>query len=199
MKITNYNLTEIISKDIPTVILSSPRTGSTLLIDGLIESSPTPLPRFSEPHINGGMDQLSLISENKKYVLKVHAKDLIEHYPEKIKKVIDTHSCYLIRIRRKNLIDQLTSQYIAIKRGIWKYTLDTKIIDEEGIDFELINNTVEVISKYNYKVDNYPANFDLDVYYEDLNITTSRSIKTLSYKNYDLIHQTFNNIINQIV
>ena len=198
MKITNCSLTKIISKDIPIVILSAPRTGSTLLIDALIESSASlilPLHRFSEPSMNGGFDRFSLMSGNKNYVLKVHAKDLID-YPEKIKKIIEIHSCYLIRIRRKNLIDQLTSWYISKKRNTWKYTPQTKFIDEESIDFDEINNSVGIISQYNFEIDNYPADFDLDIYYEDLNITTSRSIPTPSHKNYNLIRQTFKDIVN---
>ncbi len=177
---------------LPVVILSSKRTGSTFLTYYICESLKNNcdnLHEFIEPaHSNQIQKLLEAIDNQENYVLKVHAYDLITVYPPKIKNIIDTHNCFLIRIRRRNIIDQIASHYIASERNIWGYNKDTLYDNTvKKIDINRIKRSIGFISAYNRTIDNFPGSFDLDIYYEDLPIIDGKSIKTPNPDNYDEI------------
>lgn len=177
---------------LPVVILSSKRTGSTFLtyhICELLKNDCNNLHEFIEPAKSNQMEKLLEVIDNQEnYVLKVHAYDLITVYPPKIKNIIDTHNCFLIRIRRRNIIDQIASHYIASERNIWGYNKDTQYDNTvKKIDINRIKRSIGFISTYNQAIDNFPGSFDLDIYYEDLPIIDGKSIKTPNPENYDEI------------
>ena len=177
---------------LPVVILFSKRTGSTFLtsyICELLKTDYNNLHEFSEPAESNQMEKLlEVIDYHENYVLKVHAYDLITVYPPKIKNIIDTHNCFLIRIRRRNTIDQIASHYIASERNIWGYNTDTLYDNTvKKIDINRIKRSIKFISTYNQIIDNFPVTFDLDLYYEDLPIIDGKSIKTPNPENYDEI------------
>ena len=176
---------------LPVVILSSKRTGSTFLTYQVCESLKNDynnLHEFIEPGISQIEKLLEVIDNQENYVLKVHAYDLITVYPPKIKNIIDTHNCFLIRIRRRNTIDQIASHYIASERNIWGYNNDTLYDNTvKKIDINRIKRSIRFISTYNQIIDNFPVPFDLDLYYEDLPIIDGKSIKTPNPENYDEI------------
>ena len=176
---------------LPVIILSSKRTGSTFLTYLVCESLKNDynnLHEFIEPGISQIEKLLEVIDNQENYVLKVHAYDLITVYPPKIKNIIDTHNCFLIRIRRRNTIDQIASHYIASERNIWGYNNDTLYDNTvKKIDINRIKRSIKFISTYNQIIDNFPVTFDLDLYYEDLPIIDGKSIKTPNPENYDEI------------
>jgi len=177
---------------LPVVILSSKRTGSTFLTHHICESLKNDcnnLHEFIEPAESNQIQKLlEVIDNHENYVLKVHAYDLITVYPSKIKNIIDTHNCFLIRIRRRNIIDQIASHYIASERNIWGYNKDT-LYDTavKKIDINRIKRSIGFISTYNQAIDNFSGSFDLDIYYEDLPIIDGKSIKTPNPENYEEI------------
>ena len=176
---------------LPVIILSSKRTGSTFLTYQVCESLKNDynnLHEFIEPGISQIEKLLEVIDNKENFVLKVHAYDLITVYPPKIKNIIDTHNCFLIRIRRRNTIDQIASHYIASERNIWGYNNDTLYDNTvKKIDINRIKRSIKFISTYNQIIDNFPVTFDLDLYYEDLPIIDGKSIKTPNPENYDEI------------
>ena len=188
---------DIASTKSPIVILSSPRVGSTLLVDSIERLSGFTLRKYAEPYINNQMNELMQAHDKKyRYILKVHAYDLIKDYPASIKKMINNNDCYLIRIRRKNLIAQLTSEYISQKRKKWSYQKQDIISNNDiEIDNELIQKSLRIILTSNHIIDTYPVNFNLDLFYEDLDIDLPVSIPTPQPKNYDLIYQEFKKLL----
>ncbi len=187
-------ITKQISR-LPVIILSSKRTGSTFLtyhICELLKNDYNNLHEFIEPAESKESNQiqklLEVIDNQENYVLKVHAYDLITVYPPKIKNIIDTHNCFLIRIRRRNTIDQIASHYIASERNIWGYNKDTLYDNTvKKIDINRIKRSIRFISTYNQIINKFPGSFDLDLYYEDLPIIDGKSIKTPNPENYDEI------------
>lgn len=181
-----FNITKI-----PVVILSSKRTGSTPLTYDIWDQLKTidkDIELFIEPNESGSMMKLITAIENKKnYILKIHAGDLWR-YPTIVQDIVNTHDCFLIRIRRKNLIEQLTSLYIADQRNIWHYDSKTNYNQiSNDIDTDRINHLIKFLDRYNNKLDNYPVTFDLDLYYEDLNFYNTYALKTPLPENYELI------------
>jgi hypothetical protein len=177
----------------PIIILSSKRTGSTALLHDIIlqmSRQGTVVKKFIEPEsLDDIKELLTAIDQNKNFALKVHAYDLLK-YPLKVRNIILSHNCFLIRIRRKSLVDQITSHYIANQRNIWSYTNST-IYDNsvKEIDPIRIKNSIDVISIYNQAIDTYPIKFDLDLYYEELEFLNNAFIKTPKPENYNYITQ----------
>ena len=121
----------------------------------------------------------------------MHAYDLITKYSPKVKNIINTHNCFLIRIRRRNILDQLTSYYIANERNIWEYSNDTQYDNTvKKIDMDRIKRIINRLYTYNQAIDNFPEPFDVDIYYEDLPIIDGYSIKTPNPENYDEIRNS---------
>ena len=186
---------------LPVVILSSKRTGSTFLADyiwELLKNECNNLHQFIEPSFDSNQMQklLEVIDNNENYVLKMHAYDLITEYSPKVKNIINTHNCFLIRIRRRNILDQLTSYYIANERNIWQYNNNTQYDNTvKKIDMDRIKRIINRLYTYNQAIDNFPEPFDVDIYYEDLPIIDGKMIKTPIPENYDEIR---NSIYNQM-
>jgi len=154
----------------PIIILSSPRTGSTLLAKVLSKQYPD-LVLFLEPDEKNTIDSFTEYSRtNRTYILKTHAKQLTK-FPAHLIKTIFTKDAFLIRVRRKNVLDQIVSNYIELHRNVWTYDLESvsKFNNEQmSIDIDTIKIAIEAIKNYNKSIDTLQINYDLDLYYEDL-------------------------------
>jgi LPS sulfotransferase NodH len=160
----------------PIIILSSPRTGSTVLAEILSKKFPE-LELFIEPdsydkklEARDSMDNFINYSKmSDQYILKCHLKYFIK-YPTIFKKVID-HNAFLIKIRRKNIIDQMVSMYIELIRHQWCYNADIaekykdKIVPIEN---NIITKAVQQINEFNNPLRGLNIKYDLEIYYEDL-------------------------------
>jgi len=154
----------------PIIILSSPRTGSNLLATVLAKNYPD-LKSFLEPDETNNMENfIEYSNNNKKYILKFHLKQLYK-YPTNIAKDIFANNAFLIRVRRRNLIDQIVSNYIELCRNVWYYDIESveKYKDKPiDIDNGTVRLAIYAIKNYNRSIDNLKINYDLDLYYEDL-------------------------------
>jgi hypothetical protein len=154
----------------PIIILSSPRTGSTFLANMLSKSYPD-LKLFLEPDETDSMLDFSKYSNiNNQYILKFHSRTLFK-FPEHINQKIFSNDAFLIRLRRRNIIDQISSLYIELYRNIWNYNLKTvEIYKDEKIiiDNNIINKAIHNTKMYNHSIDTLKINYNLDLYYEDL-------------------------------
>jgi LPS sulfotransferase NodH len=148
------------AKDRSIVVLSSPRTGSTLLAMMLTNKLGYKL--FSEP-AGVALHELFLYKEHgKKFVVKEHALRFM-HYPSSF----HNQDMYVIRLRREDVADQVLSCYIANQRKKWFYH-DIEKPDSIQIDDTQLTSTLNYIKKFNDYTDAYKGKVDIDLYYEDL-------------------------------
>lgn len=166
-------ITQIIerSTDKGVVILSSPRTGSTVL--GSLVSIGLNCDFFSElvePGIvkNIRMQQFLFYKHmNKQYVLKEHTLLFADNY----KNVFDENSTVFIRLRRKDIFKQTLSTYISNFRNIWSYERDNTNDTEIMLDKKKLLDTKTYVDRFNQATDNYRGKLDFDLYFEDLDLT----------------------------
>jgi len=180
----------ILDGSLPVIIVSCPRVGSTILGFEVTEQlvlAGRQFRYFIEPL--GTVEKqefLAMVDADvtSEYVLKVHGRDII-HYPDKIKNIIRLHQCFLIRIRRRNVVDQIVSSYIENIRRVWLYTHYNEIVyDPIPISDIKIQQAIQRVLANNKGLDSFDASFDLDLYYEDLQFTSIRSIKTPKPDNF---------------
>lgn len=179
---------------LPIIILSSKRSGSTAIYNDLcayVKDKRSDVRNFNEPSNTGMLDDLvDTVSQGAPFIMKVHCYDLITVYPKQILEFVNR--CFLIRIRRKNLVNQIASHYVASQRNKWSYGLnaDTFEVTHSEIDRTRINRSIKFILAYNRSLNNYTANVSLDLYYEDLIFNNSNSLLTPKPSNYDILRQT---------
>jgi LPS sulfotransferase NodH len=177
----------------PVIILSSPRTGSTLLAQ-TIKSKYYNLKLFLEPDASNMMDDfIEYTNDSNQYILKFHLKQFFK-FPQNINKKIFNNDAFLIRIRRKNELDQIVSNYIELYRNIWSYDKDITYKEEIiPIDLNTIKISVATIRQYNIVLNTLDIKYDLDVYYEDLIMEEdiySSSVVTPKPTNHNQLYQT---------
>lgn len=182
----------------PTLIISSPRTGSTILGDYISQLNDH-VKFFSEPHLDRDhySEFLEYSKNSNNYILKFHARDL-HHYD------VNLTDFYLIRLRRHDIVNQIASYYLAdIRNKFGGYNPDhdeyknymNSMVD---YDFKLLNIVINSTIKFNRCLDNFDRDFsvtfDQDLWYEDLNFDLDKSIhdnyrvfKTAYPKNYHLL------------
>jgi LPS sulfotransferase NodH len=194
----------------PIVIISSPRSGSTPLAFELknkhnVELFNEPFSQHSsksEPNDEEKTRLISLLKNNdSRFILKIHLDDL-KFYPEEIIKLIETHNCHLIRIRRRDIVKQCVSLYIELQRNIWGYYKD--FINQKEIDSltdtslpinqSMIKHCVKRITKVNGELNSLSYVFDQDVWYEDL-VFDETFIITPKPNNYDIIKEKIEKIL----
>lgn len=159
---------------LPVIILSAHRTGSSVLsqnITNQLNEAGRTVTYFSEPLTSYNRDEFLQAIGNKAYsdyVLKLHAVDL-PLYPNKVKNIIKAHKCTLVRIRRKNIVDQITSLYISNYYKRWHYdSTNNPSRDAIPINEEILLTAINWIRRDNPSVNEFDAFFDLDLWYEDL-------------------------------
>ncbi len=163
-------------KKFPILILSSPRTGSTVLGDYIKQTSTIDIPYFLEPDYDGKfhMDRFrKYFQSSKSFILKCHLYNL-NLYGNEIEEYLRySPEVYRIRIRRKDIVDQIASFYIALQRNKkWHYRNkeDTMINDRILIDTKIISYSINFIKDSNRKLNETDIQFDQDIWYEDLGV-----------------------------
>lgn len=189
---------------LPIVIISSIRTGSTGLLFELekifLEKGVSPLV-LNEPIVyNNKSDSvipfLKSINNNQ-FILKVHAYDL-QYYPKYFIKKLENNSYYIIRLRRKSIIDQCLSLYISLYTKIWINTTETnKQLENTTIEIseQLLHKTVEDVKKFNKAIDNCAYKFSLDLIYEDLELTKTFTVKRKTSITYEELRSRISKMI----
>ena len=162
----------------PIVILSAPRTGSTVLGEYIRKICKDRTIRYFDepdnPVKNKMEDFLEHIEKTEKYIVKTHLYDIHRYSPHLVNFFTTSDSVFRIRIRRKSFVDQVASYYVAVARGKkWIFNknkdkdcdFDTDTID---IDKNMLEQHIRYLYKCNQVLNNSQLNFDLDLYYEDL-------------------------------
>ena len=176
----------------PIVIISSPRTGSTALGSYLSKVFPN-IKYFPEPDFT---DKLDLIEFEKHFllgndfILKAHAFNFPNYNPEIVKLVCYTDLTYKIRIRRKDIAKQIASLYIAQERGEkyhFKYPSDLN--DTISIDKIKILKCIDYIVNKNKILENSDIQFDLDLFYEDIDIPDNNYYIVPKPTNYNNLYE----------
>jgi hypothetical protein len=170
----------------PIIIVASPRTGSTVLAKYL-KSKYDNLTLFDEPYQQYKNEFLNFSKTRSDYILKFHPG--LDEYPKEL-----FADATLIRISRKNLIEQISSWYVAQMRGFYSYDkLDILKLEEFAntsvvIDINILKKAVRTQKQYNNALTDLNLNYDYDLYYEDLpNLTNS--IITPKPTNYEYIQK----------
>jgi LPS sulfotransferase NodH len=176
----------------PVLIIGAPRTGTTVLSRQVREHNPNLKEYFHEP--SKDMIQFQKFLEygknNDDYLIKLQGKQLSE-YPDWFLKKLSSNDMFIIKMRRLDIIKQITSFYIASSRNKWYYGRDIDWVAEEiKIDLRLINNSITHIETENTIVDQ--INYDVEVLYESIeNVIPNdvHSLKTPQPSNYEEIKQ----------
>jgi len=184
----------IICHRFPIVIMSSPRTGSTVLAKYLHNLYPS-LDLFTEPYQEHQQYFLEYTKTKSDYILKFHPG--MSEYPLEL-----FSNATLIKLRRKNLVEQFASFYVLMIRGLDSYD---KIEDSElekfantevPIDTNMMKKAIIWQQQYNDALNNINLNFDYDLYYEDLPKLTESKI-TPKPLNYQIIKDYMQTLIEQ--
>lgn len=181
----------------PIIIVSSPRTGSTILAEYI--SKKYNLKLFSEPDENKDITQefYSYIkTKNNSFVLKFHARNF--SFYENLDIFANS---YLISIQRKNIVEQIASHYVARARNKFIYNKEN-VEHNEIMDVNLFDIVVNCEKVYvaNKALREVKLNFDKKVFFEDLNLQelghNSKFMITPKPKNYDYIIEKIAKYIN---
>jgi hypothetical protein len=173
----------------PILILASPRTGSTVLGEYIKTLCNKNLRYFIEPDYQGpkAVEEFELFSkQSKDFIIKCHLINLLE-YDTSVSSYLLEES-FKIRIKRKNIVKQVASMYIAHKRNLkWHYSKEELgLVDSVHIDRLHIQNCIHYIANANKILDDAPYVFDMDLSYEDLpTIRCNNYCTTPKPKNYD--------------
>jgi len=156
----------------PILILSTPRTGSSVLGAYIKLLCNKDITYFQEPDYSGQeeIDKFqNYFNSSKDFILKCHFIHLDRYGTDVSKYLLD--NAYKIRIRRKDFVKQVASLYIAEARNnSWHFQNPEQLnlIDTVDINTAKIKQSILFLKYANYKLDRAPINFDLDLYYEDL-------------------------------
>jgi len=196
----------------PIIIISTPRTGSTALCK-IIYNKYKHLPNFkeymepllpSESFENFFTDVIT--NKNKNFVLKVQAGE-IKNLPDELDEILCYNHCTTIFLRRKDLIAQYTSNYIAKIRNYYIYKTkivfpDKKLMRELNSNIPAnINLMCEAIIDIDYhlnKMNNLIYKKNVEVYYEDLDLDQQDFyMKTIDCLNYDQLYNKIKDLNNK--
>jgi hypothetical protein len=155
---------------------------------------------LNEPHhSNHGQDFqkfLRICNQPQPYVIKFHAYNY--RFYKELDPKIKANDCYLIRLKRQNVIEQIASSYIAAVRNKGYYTINDEIVDETiVIDRKKIKLAINAILKHNQARDNFDAKFDKEMILEDIEFNDSFMIKTPKPSNYQELIEQINWNISQ--
>jgi len=151
----------------PVVILSNYRTGSSAL--ALKLSSDNSVPCFVEPHVNSERQAafFSVYGKHDKYIVKFMPDQLslFSAYKDLLES-----DCYLIKLQRKNIVEQIASFYLALIRDKW-WTKENDVETDYFIPIktDLIKQSCERILTTETLLNNYNS-VNQTLYYEDLGI-----------------------------
>ena len=158
----------------PIIIFSGQRTGSTALLHDIGEffSNKSTFTIFNEPHHNekNFLDFLNYTKTSNHYAVKFHAFYL--NYYKPLFSYLKDKDYFSIRIRRKQVFNQIASHYISRSRQIWSYSkLDNNDESYTNDEVEIIDSKLRETIRHslsrNNLLDNLDYKIDLDVFYED--------------------------------
>lgn len=166
----------------PVLITSPARCGSTALLRKIAVDYN--LVEFSEPSESKNprllwyFNQLYYREKRKDLAIKIMSISF-DHYNFKL------DDFFTIRLKRKNIIEQCASYYLARARKKWHYTVND-CVDQDTIliDNDEIKISIDHMIYGNNKNNSLNYNFDLDVYYEDLDLSNPDLVKNPKPKNY---------------
>ena len=166
----------------PIVILSNYRTGSTALADEIHRF--LFVHNFSEPHLDTEIfNELknSLESKRSNFVLKIMFDQINNFYQE-----ILNLDCFKIKLTRKDLIKQITSNYIAQITNKWQREITDPIMEEYSLDinYAYIHNSIDIILNCDQASKNLDIKYDMELYYEDIKFNNIALLKTIPPKNF---------------
>jgi hypothetical protein len=161
----------------PIVILSAPRTGSSILTAYIHKlCNDADIKAFFEPSTDRKNDHLNsflkYFSSSKNFIVKTHLTS-IHAYPTEISKFLTTSdTVFRIRIQRKELVKQIASYYIAILRSRYHFHTLKEIdyVDTLPIHNKLLEEFILDIARSNKILSESQIKFDLDLIYEELPI-----------------------------
>ena len=174
------------------IILANYRTGSTALCNWL--SKKFNLFNLGEAfHPIGGKSVVS----NKQYIIKIMPDHIVP-----LNFVNYSNNAYVIGLKRKSLIHQVSSFYISDKTRIWHYKKDN-LCNDYTIDIDPlgIEDQIRYILKMTQLYDNNILKKDLEIYYEDIVQEISNSEYKIYPKprNYDELLSQISITIEQIL
>lgn len=144
------------------MIVSSPRTGSTALATTI--ANEWGLKLFVEPsRTQQGFDQFKSV-DTTSWVAKELVRDYCDNYSPENK------NFSLIRLRRRNQVQQIVSMYISKYRNKWSYIRENlNQYNKEIIPLNdaVLQTQIEFTVRHNYMCDEL-KNVDHDLYYEDI-------------------------------
>jgi hypothetical protein len=185
---------------LPLLILSTPRTGSTALgvyfqkYFNNVKVNYYPEPDFF--HLKGFKEFYDGIEQSKSYIVKIHVHSL-DLYETNVKNFLLSDKTSKVRIRRKSTLDQMVSLYIALYRNNTYHYLDPNNLDLKDTiphdDVKNIDYVIYQIKRSNKMIDTIDLKFDLDLYYEDLDLGQTGFYQTPKPINYDQIVESFKN------
>ena len=155
----------------PIIILATARTGSNVLANHLSLKYPK-LRLWSEPDNN--LETLSDFIEFAKikdeYIVKILVSSLHKYPIWFIRLKLCNRACHLIKLKRKSIIDQVASYYIASDRDIWHYTPEFNkwkdLMTPINIDKKIIEGVITTIKIDIQKIE--PFLCDEIYFYEDI-------------------------------
>jgi hypothetical protein len=177
---------------LPIIIIATPRTGSTAFADHLASKYPN-LKLWKEPDNNPKelSDFLDYAKNNNNYILKILTNNIIK-YQNWFREKIFNETCYIIKLKRRSLVEQVASFYIAMIRNIWAY--HEKNIDKckIGLPIEINESAIKKAIQL-LKIDIEITDCllcDGTFFYEDMSDLNSQNIMTPKPTNYiDLINK----------
>lgn len=153
----------------PVFVIASPRTGSTAVLRYISEKYD--LAWYNEIHSGHNLDleSYNLISNPANtdwYVCKFFALDYKKHYSW-----INKKDCFIIKLRRRNVLEQIFSHYAATvtDRFIY-YDHPTQNNIQIPVNIDQIKVSINTILEHNYFINTFRLRADLDLYYEDLGL-----------------------------
>ena len=178
----------------PIVILSNYRTGSTALSNEISES--LHLHNFTEPHLYP--DMLNFLKEalawkSNNFLLKVMFDQIDDFYRE-----ILELDCFKVKLTRRDLIKQISSNYIALRTDKWQRETTDPIVEYSlDINYGYIHNAVDNILICEQASKNLDIKYDMELFYEDIKFNNTTFLKIIPPKNLREIEHAVMQIIQQ--
>ncbi len=195
---------------LPVIILSTPRSGSTFLshiLNQQIDTSEKKIKLYIEPtyyNVYNLQQSLDYFSFSDDYILKVHAKDLLEQYPHKIIKRIKNKEIYVIKLVRNNFVEQIASVYLAMLRKKFFY-LRTDIQQNQfsniiPIDTNVIQKRINFLNEHIQSQNYFDPYIDKIIRYEDIcGYENHKTFITPKPENYKQLLDVINVLLNKSI
>ena len=186
----------------PIFIVSTPRSGSNIFLE-LVKKEFPGIKTFSEPDTSAGIMSglVNAIEINRQFITKIHilhlarkCSDTMLHYDSHVKEFLLSDKTFKVAIKRKDIISQIVSRYIAVSRDTWFYS-DERARDNAnnniGISTCLMQTCIDVTLENVSLMQNTAV--DMEYYYEDIiakfnnDVPSTYNLRSPKPANYQLI------------